>query len=410
MNLKHTIKTALKAIMDHKSRSLLTILGIVIGVASVIVVMSLGRGAQDLILNQISGLGAETVVLRSGTGLSDFTNVLLSQSLVQKDVDELEKKSNVPNLKEIAPFVAMSGGIEYEGKKYNPTLTAGPVEFMADVFEVNPEDGHYFDDTEIDQRKRVAVLGSDIKDELFENRRAVGEDIQIRGKKFKVVAVFEDVPDAGGFPFNEAVMIPHTSAQDLLGTNHYLEVILRADSVENVEKMVADITMTMRDSHDLSYGEENDFNIQTQENMMDMIENVINILTWFLVAVVTISLIVGGVGIMNIMLVSVTERTKEIGLRKALGARRSDIMRQFLFEAITLTSLGGILGVLIGAIISFVASLTISALYAPNWVFSFPISAALIGVGMSATVGLIFGVYPAVQASKKSPMEALRYE
>lgn len=396
--------------MDHKSRSLLTILGIVIGVSSVIIVMALGSGAQALILNQISGLGAETVVLRSGSGFGDISGVLFSQSLVQKDLDELEKKSNVPNLIEMAPFAMVSGDVEYGGKKYNPTVSGGPVEFLANVFDVNPQDGHYYDDTEIDQRKRVAVIGHDVKDEIFENRRAIGEDIEIKGRKFEIVAVFEERADVGGFPFDEAIMIPQTAALDIMGSNHYFEVMLRADSVENVDKLVADIEMTMRDSHNLNFGEENDFNIQTQENIMETIESVISVLTWFLVAVVTISLIVGGVGIMNIMLVSVTERTKEIGLRKALGARRSDILRQFLFEAVTLTSLGGMLGVIIGAVVSFVASIIIVTFFAPNWTFEFPISAAIIGVGMSATVGLIFGTYPAVQASKKSPMEALRYE
>ena len=410
MNFKHTGKTAIRSIMDHKSRSLLTILGIVIGVSSVIIVMSLGGGAQALILNQISGLGAETVVIRPGEGFGDFTGSLLSDTLTQDDLDELKKKSNIPNLSEIAPFSIVNGGVEYGGKKYNPTVSGGPVEFIAGVFDVNPQEGHYYDETEIDQRKRVAVIGHDVKDELFENRSAIGEDIEIKGRKFEIVAVFNERADVGGFPFDEAVMIPQTAALDVMGTNHYTEIIIRADSVDNLDKVVADIERTMRDSHDLSYGEDNDFNIQTQENIMETVESVISVLTWFLVAVVTISLVVGGVGIMNIMLVSVTERTKEIGLRKALGARRSDILRQFLFEAVALTSLGGILGVIIGALVSFTASVVIVNFFAPNWTFEFPISAAIIGVGMSATVGLIFGTYPAVQASKKSPMEALRYE
>lgn len=410
MNFKHTIKSAINAIVDHKSRSLLTILGIVIGVAAVIIVMSLGNGAQSLILNQINGLGPETVILRPGKGLSDIASTIFSHTLTQKDIDELKKKSNVPNLFEIAPFAIVSGTVEYEGKKYTPTVFGGPVEFFAGVYDMRPEDGVFYDNTEIDQHKRVAVIGPDLKYELFENRNAIGEDIEIRGKKFEIIGTFPNRASVAGFDFDKIIMIPYTTALDITGLDYYSEVIISADSLENVNKMTVDIKATMRDSHDIDYGEDDDFNIQTQEDLVEQIQTVVTILTAFLVAVVAISLIVGGVGIMNIMLVSVTERTKEIGLRKALGARSSDILRQFLFEAITLTSLGGILGIIVGAVVSFIASIVLSKTVDPGWVFSFPISAAVIGVSMAASIGLIFGTYPAVQASKKSPMEALRYE
>lgn len=410
MNIKHTIKTGLRSIADHKSRSLLTILGIVIGVAAVIIVMSLGNGAQSLILNQISGLGPETVVLRPGTGLSDVTSVLFSQSLTQKDIDALKKKSNVPNLIEVAPFVILASAIEFEGEKFNPTVIGASVEFFGRVFDLSPEEGLFFSEADIEQGKRVAVIGTELKDELFENMNAIGEDVQIKGRKFEIVGVFPSKENVGGFDFNEMVMIPHTSAQNLTGQNHYPEIMLRADSVSNVNKMVLDIVGTLRDTHDIEYGEEDDFNVQTQKDLIDTIQSVITILTAFLVAAVAISLVVGGVGIMNIMLVSVTERTKEIGLRKALGAKSSDILKQFLFEAIILTSLGGIIGILVGAGVSFITSLILAYTVDPDWVFSFSIGSAVLGVGMSATIGLIFGTYPAIQASKKSPMEALRYE
>jgi len=410
MNIKHTVKTGFSSIFEHKSRSLLTILGIVIGVAAVIIVMSLGNGAQSLILNQISGLGPETVVVRPGTGLSDFTSVLFSQSLTKRDIEALEKKSNVPNLIEVAPFVILDGDVEFEGDRYDPSLIGASVEFFGRVFDLSPKEGYFFDDVDIEQARRVAVIGVDLREELFESRNAIGENIQIKGRKFEIVGVFPKKSSVGGFNFDEMIMIPHTSAQALTGQDHYPEIMLRADSVSNVNKMVADITNTLRDQHDIEYGEDDDFNVQTQEDLIEQIESVITILTAFLVAVVAISLVVGGVGIMNIMLVSVTERTKEIGLRKALGAKKTDILNQFLFEAIILTSFGGVIGILLGAGISFVASIVLAHTVDPNWVFSFPISAAFIGVGMSATIGLIFGTYPAIQASKKSPMEALRYE
>ena len=207
------------------------------------------------------------------------------------------------------------------------------------------------------------------------------------------------------------MMIPHTTAQRYVtGTDYYNEFILTADSADNVDKMVFDITATLRETHEIDFGEDNDFNVQTQQNLVDQISLITSILTAFLSAVVAISLIVGGIGIMNIMLVSVTERTKEIGLRKALGATRKDILRQFLYEAVMLTSIGGLIGIIIGALVSFSVSVILAQTVAEDWSFTFPISAAIIGIVVSGGVGLVFGIYPANQAAKKSPMEALRYE
>ena len=205
--------------------------------------------------------------------------------------------------------------------------------------------------------------------------------------------------------------IPHTTAlRYVTGTDYYNEIITKADTVEHVDKMVFDITATLREEHDIRPGDEQDFNVQTQANLIDQIQLVTSVLTAFLAATAAISLVVGGVGIMNIMLVSVTERTKEIGLRKALGARRGDIARQFLFEAVMLTGFGGLIGILLGAFISFIASLWLSHTIAPDWAFVFPLSAAVLGILVSGGIGLLFGLYPANQAAKKSPIEALRYE
>ena len=186
--------------------------------------------------------------------------------------------------------------------------------------------------------------------------------------------------------------------------------MLRADVPENAEKMAYDIELTLRDEHDIGFGEEDDFHVQTQEDVIEQIETIVNVFTAFLIAVVSISLVVGGIGIMNIMLVSVSERTKEIGLRKALGARGKDILRQFLTEAVILTSIGGVVGTIIGTLISLGVSLILAQTVAEDWTFSFPVAGAFLGVGVSAGVGLLFGIYPAGQASKKSPIEALRYE
>jgi len=411
MPFKHVIITALRGLRTHVTRSALTILGIVIGVAAIIIVMSLGQGAQNLILDQVSGLGPETVVLNPGGDTTDITSLLYAQSITQDDIDALSRKQNVPNLVRYAPFVTVPDPVEYRGEVFRPTIMGGSVEFMGKLLDFGVDDGRFYNDDDIDQQARVVVIGSDIKADIFGNGRAVGEQIQIADRKFKVVGVFEDVGSAAGFNVDKLIMLPHTSAQTFItGNDFYNEVHLVADDAANVEKMAYDITRTLRETHDIGYGEDDDFQVNTQEDVIEQIETIVNVFTAFLVAVVSISLVVGGIGIMNIMLVSVSERTKEIGLRKALGARKKDILTQFLTEAIILTSIGGLVGTVIGALISFGVSIILAQTVADGWSFSFPILGALLGVGVSASVGLLFGIYPANQASKKSPIEALRYE
>lgn len=393
------------------TRSALTILGIVIGIAAIIMVMSLGEGAQKLILGEISGLGAETVVLRPGTGVGDITQTLFSQTITQRDIEALEQKQNVPDLVEIAPFVIMYEAAEYQGEKFRPSIMGGSAEFFLGLLDVPLASGRAYSRDDIQQQARVAIIGQDVKDELFGSSDPIDKQITIKDRKFKVIGVLDSVGSKGGFNMDELVMIPHTTAQTYItGTDYYNEVFLRANAVENADKLAYDVAVTLRDTHDLGFGEEDDFDIQTQENLIEQIETVISIFTAFLVTVVSISLVVGGIGIMNIMFVSVSERTQEIGLRKALGATRADILKQFLFEAVILTSVGGLIGIIIGSIFSFIAAVILAETVAEDWSFVFPIGGALLGVGVSAAVGLIFGIYPANQASKKSPIEALRYE
>lgn len=411
MPFKHIIITAVRGLRTHLTRSALTILGIVIGVAAIIIVMALGQGAQDLILDQVSGLGPETVVLRPGSGTTDITSTLFAQSITEKDLVALERKQNVPNLVRVAPFVISAEPVEYRGEVFRPTLIGGPVDFMSEILDIGLQDGQLYGDDDIEQKARVAVIGESVKEDLFGNSSAIGKQIQIKDRKFKVVGVFEDTGNVGGFDVDKSIMVPHTSAQTYItGTDYFNEVMLRADDPANAEKMAYDITLTIRDSHEIDFGEDDDFNVQTQEDMIEQIETIVNVFTAFLIAVVAISLVVGGIGIMNIMLVSVAERTKEIGLRKALGARSKDISRQFLTEAVILTSIGGVIGTLFGTMIAFGVSIILAQTVAEEWTFTFPVFGALLGVGVSAAVGLLFGIYPATQAAKQSPIEALRYE
>lgn len=411
MKFKHIFLTAIRGLSSQLTRSALTVLGIVIGVAAIIIIMSLGEGAQKLILDQVSGLGPETVILRPGKDSTDITSVLFSRSITKHDVELLERKENVPNLKSVAPSVMVPDPIEYRGEKFKAMVFGGSAHFIVDILDIALASGVLFTQEDIDQNARVAIVGDTIKEDLFGNGNALGEHIQIKDKKFKIIGVFTDTADVGPLTINEMVIIPYTTAQTYItGNDYYNEVMIRADVPENAKKMAYDIVLTMREAHDIDFGDDDDFNVQTQEDVIARIETIVNVFTAFLIAVVAISLVVGGIGIMNIMLVSVSERTKEIGLRKALGARSRDILQQFLTEAIILTGIGGIIGVLVGTLISAVSAIVLARTIAEDWTFTFPIFGAVLGVGVSVIVGLIFGIYPAHQASKKSPIEALRYE
>ncbi len=410
MKLKYVILTALQALRSQLTRSLLTVLGIVIGVTAIILIMSLGQGAQQLILEQVSGMGRETVTLRPGSGNTDIS-AIFAQSLTKADLDALRRKQNVPNLESVVPSLVVTELVTYRNEAIRTMIWGGSAEFLVEVMDLELSAGELFTENDIAQHARVAVIGTDVKTDLFGNFHAIGEQIQIKNNRFRVVGVLANSASVGGFNINELVILPYTSTQTYVtGSDYYNEIMIRADSVENVDKLVYDVTRTMRESHGIRFGDKDDFNIQTQDDFIASIETIITVFTAFLVAVVAISLVVGGIGIMNIMLVSVTERTKEIGLRKAIGARGQDILMQFLIEAVILTGVGGIVGILFGALLSLSMAFILTQTVAEGWSFAFPVFGAVLGVGVSVMVGLVFGIYPAHQASRKSPIEALRYE
>ncbi|MCH7529990.1 ABC transporter permease [Patescibacteria group bacterium] len=414
MNIKYALKSAVIGLQTNKIRSLLTILGIVIGIASIILMMSIGKGAENLILNEISGFGAETIVIRPGqepTGPSDIGATLFSDSLTKRDVELLKKKSNVPHLVNIMPAIIVPGSVSYKGETYRPTIFGGDSEFFSEAFNVYPEKGILFSQDDIKEKASVAVIGSKVKEELFGDSDAVGKFIKIRNKKFRVVGVFAQKGQSALVNFDELVIVPYTTAQSyLLGISHFHEIIVEINNPDNVAQSVLDIEETLRESHNISNPDKDDFFLVTSKAAVDQIRSIIGALTIFLSSVVAIALVVAGVGVMNIMLVSVTERTREIGLRKSLGATNKDILTQFLMEAVILTGIGGIIGVALGSLLSFLTALAISNFMGLQWEFSFPFSAAIMGIVVSTFVGLVFGIYPARKASKKSPIEALRYE
>jgi putative ABC transport system permease protein len=415
MSLVHIFKTAFKALYTHRSRTALTILGIVIGVTAIILVSSIGEGAQSMILGEIQSLGAKTIIVIPGkepSGPTDpsIVETLYSDSLKDKEFEALQRKSNVPKLKEIMPIVFGVESVSYEGETSRPFIL-GASYLITDIFDIFPETGSFFTEDDIRAKAKVAIIGTKVKEELFGESEAIGQRIRVKNQNLKIIGVLPKKGQVLFFNADESVITPYTTAQQFIfGIKHFNRFIIEAESEKDITRTVEDIEATLRVMHNITNSENDDFFVETQVGITETLETVTGVLTLFLASVAAISLLVGGVGIMNVMLVSVTERTREIGLRKALGATSKNILIQFLIEAVTITALGGLVGVLLGASLSLAASLLLTYVVGISWTFAFPISTALLGLIVSMLIGIIFGLYPAYQASKKSPIEALRYE
>src|SRR3989344_1831657 len=407
MTWKHTFKTSLAGLHTNRSRSALTILGIVIGITAIMLVVSLGAGAQALILGQIQGLGTNTVAVipgREPSGPSDVTSLYLD-SLKEKDVTALEKPTNVPGLQSIMPVVFGAASTLYESNTYQVSVFGG-TERMSEMFDLHPSEGYFFDKEDVISRSDVVVLGSKVAEDLFDGNSAINQKIKIKGRNFRVIAVLP--PTGGGslFNFDDMVVVPYTTAQDyILGIKFFNRLIIEATDGADVDAVAEDVRLTLRESHNIDDPAKDDFFVSTQKDLADRLSTITSALTWFLVAVASIALFVGGVGIMHIMLVAVTDRTKEIGLRKALGATEKNILHQFLLEAVLLTGIGGVVGIILGAILAFAIAFALSTFLAINWQFIFPWTGAALGLVVSTLIGVVFGVYPARQAAKKSPIE-----
>ncbi|MFZ5909614.1 MAG: ABC transporter permease [Chloroflexota bacterium] len=409
MNLAQSILEALESLNGNKLRSGLTVLGIVIGVAAVIAMLSIGRGAEASITGSISGIGTNLLFVFSG-GFED--TIRNPRPLTLGDAQAIADPFQAPSVVVVAP--ALSGGAEvaFGGERTTTEVVGATPEYFA-VRNYQVTEGEILSEEHLLGRASVVLIGPDVADKLFGHRDGItGETVRIEGQPFRVLGVLES---KGGGTFgsqDNLVIVPFSTAQTRLirrVTSDRVDIILaQAVDAESVDSAIDEISQILRTRHRTAVGED-DFTIFTQRDLLTTFESITGILTIFLGGIAGISLLVGGIGIMNIMLVSVTERTREIGLRKALGARKRDILIQFLTESSLLSLFGGIIGILFGWFIAYIVGQIAAA---TNTDFTPVVSAdaILLATLFSAAVGLFFGIYPASRAANLEPVEALRYE
>jgi putative ABC transport system permease protein len=411
MHWKHILKTALRALTVNKSRSALTILGIVIGISSIMIIVSLGEGAKGLILGQVQGIGSKTVAVipgRQPSGPSDMAQ-MFTDSLKQKDIDALQKKENVPEAELVMPIVVGADTASVGNEMYSITIF-GATDALQKILDAYPDKGVFFSEDDVKEYAPNIVIGNKIAEKLFANEDPIGQKLRINGKNFRIVGVLGK-EGSGIFNFDEAVLLPYTTAQQyIFGTKFFQRIVIQVYSEDMVDSAIVNVENTIRNSHNIIDPTKDDFFVETPADVLSRLGVIMTALTWLLSSLAAISLVVGGIGIMNIMLVSVTERTREIGLRKAIGASEGDILEQFLMEAVLLTSLGGFVGIAVGSALSFLFAFLINKFGGISWTFVFPFIGALLGVGTTVLMGLLFGIYPAKRAAKMEPIEALRFE
>jgi len=408
MPIRENIRIALRGLLANKLRATLTMLGIVIGVSAVITLLSLGDGVNRYIADQFVGLGTNLVFI-----VSNVDPTRGESTLTMRDAEALADIALVPDQVAVAPVYRRAADLVYGGTSHQSILLASTPGY-ADIREFQLARGRFFENAEYNSRSRVVVLGPDTVEALYrEDIDPLETDIKLNGLNFRVIGILE--PE-GGSAFgsrDDAAIVPLTTARERLfsarsqRTGNFLVdmILVQAVSGDAVSDVVIDSSDTLRQTHDIAFRDEDDFVVLTQEDFLDTFGQVVGVLTLFLGAIAAISLLVGGIGIMNIMLVSVTERTREIGLRKAVGAKRRDILGQFLTEAVILSVLGGILGVLIGGLAAAAVHLAL-----PDLDTSVTINSVFLAVGFSAVVGVFFGIYPASRAARLDPIEALRFE
>ncbi len=404
MQFRDTLLTAFRGITVNKSRTFLTTLGIMIGVASVVLMVSIGRSFQTYILTQIESVGTNTLDIIP-TGFEKFGGNLESLTY-----DDYEAVADLPSVDSVTPVIIVGKPITYGDEEITP-MVIGAYRAFATNYKVEIAQGRMLSDNDEEGAKTVAVIGPDSAEDLFGNKNPLGRKIDIGGTPFTIVGVLKSKGSALLSDLDRMVLIPFSTARSVTGQRHLSFITLVTIGDPDLARL--DIVNILRDRHDIDNPENNpdkdDFVARSAEQVTAIVGSVTLGLTIFLSLVAAVSLLVGGIGIMNIMLVTVTERTREIGLRKAVGAKKRDILLQFLLEAIALTLTGGGIGIVIGVFFGWLLA-RIADKFLGQFAFILSVPSILLAVAMAVGTGLLFGLYPAKKASDLSPMEALRYE
>ncbi len=413
MKFSDPIKITYRSLTASKLRFLLTVLGVVIGVAAVIMVMAIGASAQKLVLSQVENVGSNLVAVLPGAseekGPPASALGIVTTSLKNDDLRALRERRNVPHLSAVTGYVSGSATIESSVASFEASYQGVSPE-MIEVENIKVERGRFFFPEEESDLSRVVVLGAGRAEDLFPGRDPIGEIVKIKKNPFKVIGVLEARGAAAFSNPDTLIYVPLETAQKILLGIDYLNFARgKVDTPDNIERTMADMTLLLRDRHNLKDDEESDFSVRSTKAALGILTNITDVLKYFLIAIASISLLVGGIGIMNSMLISVSQRIREIGLRKAVGARPVHIMTQFLIESSCVTLIGGLIGIVLGVLIAYVVALILPRL-GYDWQFLVPLSSVIIGFSVSLVIGITFGLYPALKASRVSPMEALRYE
>ncbi|MCL2526438.1 MAG: ABC transporter permease [Coriobacteriia bacterium] len=402
MNFYESFRIALKALGANKGRTFLTMLGVIIGVMSVILLVSIGTGVRKEVTGQLEGFGTNLIYAIPGNfeemlGGGGGAMAMPSRQFNNDDVEAVRARVSGSGL--VSPMVDGSGRLTLRNNTMFGSVS-GVDGNIDEVFDITLAEGRAFNNSEVLSASRVAVIGNTVKTQLFGNRDALGEEFQVNDQRFRVVGVLEEQGGGGmGGSLDTTVYMPFTAAQRLFGNQDISMIAVKADDPEEISLVQSRIRTALQPR----LGSDG-FSVFTQDQMLNVMGSIMGMLTTMLAGLASISLLVGGIGIMNIMLVSVSERTREIGIRKAIGARTYDIMSQFVIESVLLSVLGGLVGIALGALGSWTIASTTAI---PSAVSLWSVGLAF---GFSLAVGIFFGVYPAWKASKLDPIEALRYE